>query len=303
MVAIASNISALWIILANGWMQHPVGFVLRNGRAELDNFLAVLTNPYALGMYAHTILSAWMLAAFFVLGVSAWHLARKSNSDFFRRSFRMAAPFALICALLVVVTGHQQGTIVAKYQPVKLAAMDAHWETQKAVPAYLLQIPDRANKRNSVATLSIPGFMSWLAYGNANAEVRGLKSFPENEWPPINTTFWSFRLMIALGAVFVLLATLAFLQRNKEEIGSGLAGVLVWAIPLPYLAVAFGWAVAEVGRQPWIVYGLMRTADAVSPVPPGNVVLSLVAFIAVYTLLGIIDVYLLRKYACQGPGR
>ena len=303
MVALASNCSAVWIILANGWMQHPVGYVIRNGRAELDNFFAVLTNPYAWGQYMHTISSSWMLAGFFVLGVSAWHLARKSNTDFFRRSFRMAAPFALACALLTAVTGHHQGTVVAKHQPVKLAAMEALWDTQKNAPMALVQFPDRSNKMNSMEYLSVPGIMSWMAYGDTNAEVKGLKAFPEEDWPPVGSTFWSFRFMVGLGMLFILLAGLAYVQRNKEEMDPAFARKLVWAIPLPYLGLAFGWTVAEVGRQPWIVYGLMRTADAVSPVPPGNVVLSLLAFIVVYSLLGFIDIYLLRKYACQGPGR
>jgi len=301
MVALASNISAVWILLANGWMQNPVGYVIRNGRAELDNFLAVLTNPYAWGQYAHTLTSAWMLAGFFVLGISAWHLARKSNSDFFRRCFRMVAPFTLICALLTMVTGHQQGMVVAKHQPVKLAAMEAQWETQKKAPMHLLQFPDRVNKMNSLEWLAIPGAMSWLSYGDVNAEVKGLKAFPEKDWPPISSTFWSFRVMVGLGGFFILLALLALLQRNKEEFPPGIASALAWSIPLPYLGMAFGWTVAEVGRQPWIVHGLMRTTDAVSPVPPGNVAISLVAFIVVYSLLGLIAVYLMRKYACLGP--
>ena len=301
MVAIASNLSAVWILLANGWMQNPVGYVIRNDRAELDNFFAVLTNPYAWGQYAHTIPAAWMLAGFFVLGVSAWHLARNSNSDFFRRCFRMAAPFTLICALLTAVTGHQQGMVVAKHQPVKLAAMEAQWETQKNAPMHLLQIPDRVNKMNSLEWLTFPGAMSWLAYGDVSAEVKGLKAFPEKDWPPISSTFWSFRFMVGLGGFFILLAFVALLQWNKEAFPQRVASALVWSIPLPYFALAFGWTVAEVGRQPWIVYGLMRTTDAVSPVPPGNVVISLIAFIVVYSLLGLIAVYLMRKYACLGP--
>jgi len=192
---------------------------------------------------------------------------------------------------------------VAKHQPVKLAAMEAQWDTQKNAPMHLLQFPDRSNKMNSLEWLSIPGAMSWLAYGDVNAEVKGLKAFPEKDWPPISSTFWSFRIMAGFGAIFILLACVAFLQRKKEELDPRVARMLVWAIPLPYLALGFGWAVAEVGRQPWIVYGLMRTADAVSPVPAGNVVISLAAFTLVYSLLGLIDIYLLRKYACQGPGR
>ena len=301
MVAFASNLSALWIILANGWMQHPVGYVLRNGRAELDSFTAVLANPYAWGQYAHTISSAWMLAGFFVLGISTWHLARGSNTDFFRRCLRTAAPFTLVCALLTGVTGHHQGTVVAEHQPVKLAAMEGVWETGKNVPLHLLQFPDRVNKMNSLEAVSIPGFLSWLSYGDTGAEIKGLKDFPEKDWPPISSTFWSFRLMVALGGLFILLAFLAFLQRNKETPYPCLMRALTLTIPLPYFGLAFGWTVAEVGRQPWIVHGLMRTAGAVSPVPASSVAISLVAFIVVYALLGLIDIYLLRKYACLGP--
>ena len=303
MVALASNLSALWIILANGWMQNPVGYVLRNGRAELDNFYTVLTNPYAWGQYAHTLASSWMLAGFFVLGVSAWHLLRNSEKDFFQRSFRMAASFTLVCALLTGLTGHQQGAAVARYQPVKLAAMEAQWETKSNAPFHILQFPDRTNKMNSLEWLSVPGLLSWIAYNDVNAEVKGLKSFPEADWPPVSSTFWSFRIMVALGAFFVLLALLAFWQRKQENMSPRLLRTLLWTLPLPYFGLAFGWTVAEVGRQPWIVYGLMRTSEAVSPVPPGNVAVSLIAFIAVYALLGLIDIFLLRKYACLGPGR
>jgi cytochrome d ubiquinol oxidase subunit I len=303
MVALASNLSALWIILANGWMQHPVGYVLRNGRAELDDFFAVLANPYAWGQYAHTIVSSWMLAGFFVLGVSAWHLARGSNTDFFRRCLRTAAPFALICALLTGVSGHRQGMIVAEHQPVKLAAMEGVWESGRNVPFHLLQFPNRADRMNSLEWLGLPGITSWLAYGDADAEVKGLKSFPESDWPPINSTFWSFRIMVGLGGLFILLAGAAFWQRDRENICPCLLRCLTWAIPLPYLGLALGWTVSEVGRQPWIVYGLMRTADAVSPVPAADIAVSFTAFCVVYALLGIIDIYLLRKYACLGPGR
>ncbi len=303
-VAVAGNISALWIILANGWMQNPVGYVLRNGRAELDNFQAVLSNPYAWGQFFHTISSSWMLAGFFVLGVSAWHLIRKSNVEFFRRSFSLAAPFTLVMVLLVAVSGHHQGTVVAKIQPVKLAAMEAQWETVKGAPMALLLVPDRASKTNVVEEIKIPGLQSWLAYGDTKAEVKGLKDFPEADWPPISSTYYSFRLMAGMGGLFVLLALAAFIAsvRKKENFSPLLGKVLIWGIPLPYFAIAFGWTVAEVGRQPWIVHGLMRTSEAVSPVPASSVAVSLTAFIVVYTLLGLIDIYLLAKYARRGPG-
>ncbi len=302
MVALASNLSALWIILANGWMQNPVGYVIRNGRAELDNFLTVLTNPYAWGQYFHTIMASWMLAGFFMLGISAWHLLRKNEADFFSRAFRMAAPFTLVLALLVGVSGHQQGMVVAERQPAKLAAMEAQWKTETDATMYLLAIPDPTNKRNMMQTLGIPGLVSWLSFGDAKAEVKGLEAFPEQDWPPINTTFWSFRIMVGLAGVFVLLSLLAFLQRKKGvDMNPNLLRALIWAIPLPYFSIFFGWAVAEVGRQPWIVYNLMRTSDAVSPVPADNVAISLVAFLVVYSALGILDIYLLSKNARKGP--
>ncbi|MDR3361653.1 MAG: cytochrome ubiquinol oxidase subunit I [Desulfovibrio sp.] len=303
LVAFASNLSALWIILANGFMQNPVGYVINETakRAELSNFFDVLLNGYAWGMYAHTILGSWALGGFFVLGVSAWHLLRKSQTDFFRRSFAMVAPFTLILLLALCVSGHQQGMNVAKYQPVKLAAMEAHWETAKNAPFYLLVLPDESKERNSVESIGIPGLLSWLSHGDTKAEVKGLKDVPEKDRPPVAPVFWSFRLMLVAGGIFLLLACAATLQRKREEPCRGLLKALVWNIPLPYIGLMLGWAVAEIGRQPWIVYGLMRTGDAASPVSATDVSISLIAFIVVYSILGILDIYLLRKYAIMGP--
>ena len=302
-VAFAGNLSALWIILANGFMQHPVGYTINEamGRAELANFWQVVTNGYAWGMYAHTVLASWALGGFFVLGVSAWHLLRKSNVEFFRASFKMSAGFTLVLVLLLGLSGDQQGKTVAQLQPAKLAALESHWETGRNVPFYLLAWPDEANEGNKVQAIGIPGLLSWIAYGNTDAEVKGLKDFAKEDRPPVMPTFLSFRGMIAMAGIFVLLAVGAFLQRKKDEPCPLLLKALVWNIPLPYIAIMLGWAVAEIGRQPWIVYGLMRTSDAVSPVPAENVAISLGGFIVVYSLLGLLDIYLLRKYAIKGP--
>ncbi|WP_297825810.1 cytochrome ubiquinol oxidase subunit I [uncultured Desulfovibrio sp.] len=303
LVALAGNLSALWIILANGFMQHPVGYVINEaaGRAELSNFWEVVFNGYAWGMYAHTILASWALGGFFVLGVSAWHLLRKSHMDFFRRSFRMVAPYTLALTLILALSGDQQGKAVAEHQPAKLAAMESHWEGGRNVPFYLLVWPDPENERNSVETLGIPGLLSWISFGSADAEVKGLKDFPREDRPPVSATFWSFRGMVTLGALFIALALAATLQRKRETPCPRLLKALVWNIPLPYIGLMLGWAVAEIGRQPWIVHGLMRTSDAVSPVPSSSVAISLGAFIVVYSVLGILDIYLLRKYALKGP--
>ena len=300
-VAAAGNLSAVWIILANGFMQNPVGYTLRNGRAELENFWAVLTNPYAWGQFFHTVTSSWMLAGFFVLGISAWHLARRNEGELFRKSVRIAAPFTLIMALLVAVAGHQQGLIVAEYQPAKLTAMESHWETGSNVPMYVLAWPDEEARQNSVQAIPLPGVLSFMAFGNFHAEVKGLDAFPADDIPPVLLSFLSFRLMVALGGLFILLAAWAWLKRGDLASSPLLTRLLVWLVPLPYIGIMAGWMLAEVGRQPWIVYGLMRTSDAVSPVPASSVGLSLLAFIVIYTALGFLDVYLLIKYARKGP--
>ncbi len=266
-VAFASNLSGLWIILANGWMQNPVGYVIRNNRAELDNFLTVLSNPYAWGQFFHNLFAAWMLAGFFVLGISAWHLLRRNEEDFFNRSFKLAAGFT----------------------------------TQKSAPMYLLAVPDESAEGNAIQVFGIPGVLSLLAFNDPSAEVKGLKDFPKEDRPPVLLTFLNFRVMVGLGTLFPLLAGAAFLFRNRLQDKPWLLKALPWAIPLPYIAIMAGWAVAEIGRQPWIVYGMMRTTDAVSPVPASSVAVSLLAFGAVYTLLGVLDIYLLRKYARKGP--
>lgn len=300
-VAISSNLSALWILIANGWMQNPVGYVLRNGRAELDNFITVITNPFGLIEFIHTVSGAYILAGFFVLGVSSWHLLRKNEVVFFTKSFKVAATFVLVFALFEAFNGHIHGSEVAKVQPAKLAAMESHWDTKKNAPMYLFAIPDVANERNSVELLPIPGMLSMLAFHTTDAEVKGLKDFPKKDRPPVELTFWSFRVMVGLGFMFVLVGALAWIKRSDPLSSPALLKLLICMIPMPYIANEAGWIVAEVGRQPWIVYGLMRTSEGVSTLAVSQVAISLAAFVVFYTALGIVDFYLLAKYARKGP--
>jgi cytochrome d ubiquinol oxidase subunit I len=301
LTAIASNISALWILLANGWMQHPVGYVIRNGRAELESFTAVLTNSFAWWEFLHTVPSAYVLSGFFVLGVSAWHILRKNELSLFKKSFRVAAIWTMIFSLYLIVEGHIHGAEVAEKQPTKLAAMEAHWVTEKGAGWTLFAIPDEENERNLVEFIKVPKVLSLLAFHNPEAEVKGLKEWPKEERPPVALTFWSFRIMVGLGMLFGFLSILAYLKRNQPENSPRLLRALIWNIPLPYIAAQAGWMVAEVGRQPWIVYGLMKTKDAVSPLSSVQVGLSLPAFIIVYGILGIICFWLIAYHARKGP--
>ena len=304
LVAIATNLSALWILLANGWMQNPVGYVLRNNRAEMVDFGAMLTNPYGWLKFSHTLLSGYVVAAFFVMGISAYHLLKKTNLTFFKSSFKMAATFGLMSSLLVFIIGDFHAAMVARIQPAKFAAMESVWETQKAVPYNFLVIPDVKNERNTVSELGIPKLLSLLAFHDGGAEIKGLKEFSKEDRPPVLATFLSFRGMAALGMLFMLLALAGYVISKRDRLESNplFLRIMLYALPLPYIAVQLGWLVAEVGRQPWIVYGVLRTSDAVSKsVTTAQVWTSLIGFTLFYGMLGFIDIYLLAKYSKKGP--
>jgi len=301
LVAFASNLSAVWILTANAWMQHPVGYTIRGGRAELTDFFAVVTQPFAWHTILHTLSGAYILSGMFVMGVSAYHLLRRQHVSFFSRSFRMGTVMALIFSVVAVVHGHVQGSEVAKAQPTKLAAMESLWETKQRAPQHLLVIPDAKGERNRLELGAMPGVLSLLAYHDINATVKGLKDFPKEDRPPVTITFLAFRIMIGLGFLFPVLALWAFWKRNRLLESPRLLKVMLYAIPLPYIASQAGWTVTEVGRQPWVVYGVMRTAEAGSPIAPSQVAVSLTAFVVVYSLLGLAAFYLMARHAKQGP--
>ena len=301
LVAVAGNISAIWILTANGWMQHPVGFAIRNGRAELVNFSAVIFNKFAILEIFHTVPGAYILSAFFIMGISAYHLLKKHQIDFFTKSFRLALTFGLIFSIFIVIEGDLHAVHVTKTQPTKLAAMEAHWKTTTRAPIYLFAIPDEKNEKNSIEIGSIPGLLSLLGYRDINAEVKGLKDFPKDERPPVFLSFISFRVMVALGTLFPILCIIGWFKRKRLIESPRYLKIMLWSIPLPYIASELGWMLAEVGRQPWIVYGLLKTQHAASPVAGSQVLTSLIAFILVYGLLGIVGFYLIIKNAQKGP--
>ncbi len=307
LVAAAGTLSAVWILIANSWMQHPVGYhevyneAVGMMRFELTNFFEVITQGYAIVQILHTLAGAYLLAGFFVMGISAYNILRKKETAFFVKSFRMALIFAFIFSVAAVGLGDLKGQEVGKYQPSKLAALESHWETETHAPFYLFLIPDPENERNLMEFGKIPSGLSLLMGHSAGTEVIGLKDIPKGDRPPVTITFVSFRIMVALGFLFILLTLVGLFKRNKLESSPGFLKIMMLALPLPYLANEVGWIVAEVGRQPWIVYGKMRTADAVSPIAVSQVLPSLVAFIFVYGLLGSVAYYLIFRAAKKGP--
>ena len=301
LVAAAGNISAIWILTANGWMQHPVGYTIRNGRAELTDFSAVVFNKFSILEFCHMLPAAFILAALFVMGISAYHLLKKQHVDLLTRSFKMALVFGLIFSIFIVIEGDMHGVHVTKTQPAKLAAMEAHWETTTRAPIHLFAIPDEENERNIVEIGTLPGLLSLLGYHDFDAEVKGLKDFPKDERPPVLITLIAFRGMVGLGTLFPLLMIIGLFKRNRLTESPLYLRTMLYAIPLPYIAIQLGWVLAEVGRQPWIVYGLMKTSDAASPIAVSQVFTSLIAFILVYGLLGAVAFYLIIKNARKGP--
>jgi cytochrome bd ubiquinol oxidase subunit I len=315
MVAIGSNLSAVWILIANSFMQQPMGYVLQNGRAEMESFWALVTNPHVFVQFPHVITAAMATAAFFMLGISAWHLRRRGTSamhrDDFGLSFRIGAVYGLVATLAVLIVGHTQAQYMIRVQPMKMAAAEALWETADPAPMSLFTWGDEAEKRD-VFAIKAPGLLSFLAYNQFDGAVPGIRELqaeyearygPGDYTPPIKWTYWTFRMMVGAGMVMLLLGALATLAVLREtfERNTRLLALLVPAIALPYVANSTGWIFTEIGRQPWIVFGLQKTADAVSPnVTALMVLLSLVGFTLVYGALMAADVYLLRKYAMLG---
>jgi cytochrome d ubiquinol oxidase subunit I len=305
LVALASNISALWILIANSFMQHPVGYAIQGGRATMQDFFALLTNPNVLYQFPHVLTAGIALTGFVVMGLSAWHLLRKHESSFFRTSFRWAATYALVGSVLVGVIGHFQGQFLVEHQPLKMAAAEALWETEQPAGFSVIAWADEAGQRN-VFDVKIPGVLSFLSYNNFTSKVEGIKDLqaqavkqygPGNYIPPVMLNFWAFRIMVGAGTVMVLLSLLAVLWRNQIEKKTGFLRVLLWAPVLPYLAGTFGWVLAETGRWPWIVYGLLKIQDAVSPnVPAWNIAFSLAAFSVLYGVLSVVAFNLAVKH-------
>jgi cytochrome d ubiquinol oxidase subunit I len=314
LVAVGSNLSALWILIANSFMQQPVGYVLRNGRAEMNDFWALLANGHVWVQFPHVITGAMATAAFFVLGISAWHLLRARDGetrDAFTRSFRFGAIYGLAASLAVIIVGHGQAQYMIKAQPMKMAAAEALWQTENPASMSLFTWGDEPDRRD-VFAIRVPGLLSFFAYDRFTGEVKGIKALqteyeqrygPGDYSPPVMWTYWTFRVMVGAGFLMLLLAAWSSLTVIRERVGAGrrLLAALVPALVLPYVANTTGWLFTEMGRQPWIVFGLQKTAAGVSPaVSVGELLVTLVGFTLIYGVLMAADIYLLKKYAMAG---
>ena len=305
LVSVAGLASALWILLANGFMQNPMvgtGTMEESGRMVIKSLPAVFLNPYGWAMYFHTVLGALTLCGFLVMGISAWHLFRRQNVEFFFASFKLGLLFALVFSILSALAGHQLGQVTAKYQPAKLAAMESQWETKQPAPMHLIVVPPLDDsEENLVEALEIPGFLSFLATNSFKAEIKGLKAFKPEDRPPVWPVYLGFRLMVGLGTLFVAVSILATIFKKRIPELKYTLLLFVLMIPLPYLALQLGWMVTEVGRQPWVVYGMMRTASAGSPIDWYQVAGSLAVMGAVYTALTLLGIFLMGKAALKAP--
>jgi len=315
LAAIGSNLSALWILLANGFMQAPPAnsyvFNAAKGRLELVNFFALIGNPKGWIFFWHTISDGVAMAAFLILAVSAYHIVRKQNLDFFKRSFSIASVVGLVAGVLIFLGGHTMGQYMAEVQPMKLAALEAIWETEKPASFSLLTIGDLTGKEE-VWSIRIPYAMSFLACNNFSCEVKGVNELqadavqkygPGDYVPLMVVTYWTFRIMMAFGFVMIIITAFFVWSNSRGDIANAKWMKWVpWVLVLPYLANASGWILTEMGRQPWIVYGLLKVQDAVSPnLTPVDLLISLIGYTAVYGSLAVAMVYLMKKYAIAGP--
>ncbi len=311
-VAFSSNLSAFWILTANSFMQSPVGYSLQNGRAEMVDFPALIMNPYVWGQFPHTVLGGLVTAGVFVSAISAYYLLRQRHLAIFNPSMKIGLVCMLISTVLVMGTGHLQAQFIGKKQPMKMAAMEALWETENPASFAIFAVPDEINQKNTTE-IGIPGVLSLLIYDELKGEVKGIKELqlaaekqygPGNYIPRVTQAFWSFRIMVISGLWMAALAALStlLLYRKQLETNKTVLTMLLWSLPVPYIANSTGWILTEGGRQPWIVVGLQKVSEAVSTnLTTTDLWISLIGFTLLYGILAVATIYLVRKFVVAGP--
>ncbi len=305
MVAIGSTLSAFWIIVANSWQQTPTAYqIVGEGvyrRAELTDFWAAVFNPSTLPRYTHTVIASIFTGGLFMAGISAWYLLRREHQEFARRSLQIGLTVAAVFSLLILATGHLHSVQVARTQPAKLAAFEALFEDTAGAGLVVWGFPD-VSARTLRLGIKLPRMLSFLIDFDPNSVVPGLERFPVEEWPPVALAFYPYHIMVLLGGWFILVAWWGVLMGKRRFENRAYLRALLYSIPLPWLALELGWMAAEFGRQPWAVYGLLKTKDAVSVVVPAwQILTTIILFIVVYAFILALLIYLLRREFLRGP--
>ncbi|MFP4208830.1 MAG: cytochrome ubiquinol oxidase subunit I [Wenzhouxiangella sp.] len=303
MVAIGTFISSFWILSANSWMHTPGGVEMVDGMIQMTSWIQAIFNSSFPYRFAHMALASFITGGFVVAGVSAWYLLNNRNIETSKKALKMCVVMLAIATPLQLFVGHEHGLNTFENQPVKVAAMEGAWETKAGAPLILFAIPDAANETNHFE-IKIPYLASIVLTHSADGVVPGLLEVPADERPPVGIVFWTFRIMVGLGLIFIAISLLSAWQLYRGQLFESrlLLRAYTWLIPAPFVAVVTGWFVTEVGRQPWMIQGMMRLDEAVTPSVTGWMALvTLIGYVAVYAVVFSAGVFYLRKVIDGGP--
>lgn len=302
MVALGTLVSTFWIISANSWMQTPAGYEIRDGVFHAANWWQVIFNPSFPIRLTHMVLAAFITTCFVIGGVSAIYLLQDRHREGAMLMLKLATAFAAITVPLQIFVGDLHGLIVHEHQPVKLAAMEGHWETRRGAPLLVFAVPDEANETNRYA-VGIPKLGSLIVTHDLDGEIRGLKEVPPEERPPVAPVFYGFRVMVGIGILMLITAFWSLLRWRGDRLAKSRALLRTWACmsPAGFIAVLAGWYTTEIGRQPYVIYGLMRTSEAATAIDAASVKASLIAFATVYLFVFVAGAYYLLKLLRKGP--
>ncbi|WP_163651769.1 cytochrome ubiquinol oxidase subunit I [Listeria sp. PSOL-1] len=313
LVSIGTILSSFWILAANSFMQHPVAFTFKNGRAEMNDFWKLITNGQVLVEFPHVIFGAFATGAFFIAGVSAYKMLKKKDVQFFKRSFQIAMVMAVIGGFGTAFSGHSQAQYLVKTQPMKMAATEGVWNDTADPAPWNMIAGINSKKQKNDWEVRIPYALSFLSYSTFSGSVEGMNSLqkkyekkygPGDYIPPVKTSFWSFRIMVLAGMIMILTAIVGVILawRKRLEHTTWYLKIMVPMIVFPFIANSMGWIMTEIGRQPWVVFGYMQTSQAVSPnVSSGQILFSIITFSTIYSILAIVLVYLFIRDIKKGP--
>lgn len=305
-VCLGAHFSAIWIVIANSWMQTPAGFKIigsgEKARAVVTNFWEMALNPSSIDRIIHVVLGCWIAGAFFVTSVAAYYMLKKRHIEIARSMMKLGLVIGFVSLILQLISGDSSARLVAKYQPIKLAAMEGIYETRSYTPISVMGYVDTKNQK--VYSLKIPGGLSFLTYRNAETPVAGLHQFPQELWPNVGVVFQMYHMMVGLWFILFLLVIIGMIlwKRKKLESARKWLWIMVFAVLFPQIALQAGWFTAEMGRQPWIVYNVLRTSQGVSNrISSGQVLGSITMFTIIYTALFLLFLFLLDRKIKQGP--